>query len=81
MLGGLADHEHIYASLTDNLVGELGAVTLDVLRLGSVHAEKAIQTLRAAAGATDAQALAIAALLLFLAPTSAGAGGGTSPFS
>ena len=53
VLGGLADHEHIDASLTDNLVGKLGSVTLDVLRLGSIHAEKAIQTSATAGRAAD----------------------------
>jgi hypothetical protein len=37
VLRGLADHEHVDASLADNLVRELGSVALDVLGLGSVH--------------------------------------------
>ncbi len=37
MLGGLADHEHIYAAVADNLIRELGSVSLYVLCFGSVH--------------------------------------------
>ena len=38
VLGGLADHQHVNPSLADNLVRKLGSVTLDIMRLGSVHA-------------------------------------------
>jgi hypothetical protein len=44
VLGGLADHEHINASLADNLIREFGSVTLYILCLRSVHAGRLDQT-------------------------------------
>jgi len=44
MLSSLAHHEHINASLADNLIREFGSVTVYVLGLGSVHAGRLDQT-------------------------------------
>ena len=44
MSRSVADHEHINPSLADNLIRELGSVTLYVHCLGSVHAGRLDQT-------------------------------------
>ena len=57
VLSGLADHEHINASLADNLIRELGSVTLYVLCLGSVHAASLDQALSATGPSSTAPSI------------------------